>query len=233
MNWNQAGSTLLAVVLSIPALAIAATLIVPRILGSRMEANEQQAIVALRLLANAQAQCRESGVIDVDQDGRGEFGYFGELTGGAGIRNDEAGGFGSERILPPYLGDDFARVGNRMVIRAGYCFMLYLPDAVDDWIAESPLGGAGGCKVTADRAELRWACMAWPATYDSTGRRAFYLDERGILLASPNRKHRYSGRMMVPAPAAAALDGESTDDMAAALAVNAKGQDGEIWSRID
>ena len=63
-----------------PLAAVSATS-VPNLLQSRLEANESAAQATLRNIATAQAQFRSIRAADRDNDGRGEFGFFGELSG--------------------------------------------------------------------------------------------------------------------------------------------------------
>lgn len=57
-----------------------------RIPSNEIASNERAAIADLRSIASAQAQLASSGAIDTDDDGVGEYGYFGELAGTAPLR---------------------------------------------------------------------------------------------------------------------------------------------------
>jgi hypothetical protein len=74
---------------------------------------ENSAILMLKNVASGQAQCMCSGVIDVDNDGKGEYGFFAELGGGAPIRTDAAGGVGAVCIAPPVLSEKCAGCSTR------------------------------------------------------------------------------------------------------------------------
>ena len=99
----------------------------------RANANESAAIATLKNLASAQAQCRASASIDVDRDGEGEYGYLGELAGGSLVR--ARSGLSEERISPPFLSGAFGKFDEEqspaagIILRSGYCFQVWLPDA--------------------------------------------------------------------------------------------------------
>ena len=181
----------------------------------RLRANEQAAMATLRNIASAQAQCQAAGVIDADGDGVGEFGFFAELAGAAPVRSDADGGVGETRISPPVLSTAFARVRGARVRRSGYCFQVFLPGADGAWATEQPDGdGARGVRVAPDRAERRWACVAWPAVAGWTGRRAFTIDQDGVVLAHANDDAAFSGETGVMPPTDAPAPGFVPADQA-------------------
>lgn len=159
----------------------------------RMAANEAAAFATLKNISSAQAQCQASGVIDVDGDGIGEFGFFAELAGAAAVRSDEKGGVGDVCITPPVLSTAFSRVSKSVVRRSGYCFQLFLCDSEGRWCAEDGDGGSRGVGIAADSAERKWCCLAWPERHGWSGTRAFHVDQDGDVRAAENREGAWSG----------------------------------------
>ena len=119
-------------------IAIIASIAIPNLLSARLNANESAAIATLKNISSAQAQCQASGIIDANGNGAGEYAYFGELSGGVAVRNNEAGGLGTELISPPYLSAAFNNVVASRVQRSGYVFQVFLPDAAAAATAEAP-----------------------------------------------------------------------------------------------
>jgi hypothetical protein len=194
-------------------------------LGSRIGANEAAAISTLKMLASAQAQCRAAVAIDTNGNGVGEFAFLGELSGADGIRTNESGGTGIQRISPAFASAGLGSVQNSHVLRSGYCFQMYLPASTAAPLAEAASGGAAGVSVSAALAEHLWSCYAWPGRLDVSGHRAFFVNQSGEVLACRNTTARYDGRSAVPAGTAAALAGIALPHMGSSIAANATGQD--------
>ncbi|MBM4060712.1 MAG: hypothetical protein FJ265_06420 [Planctomycetes bacterium] len=182
--------------------------------------NEAAAIATLRNLASAQAQCQASSVVDADGDGKGEFGYFGELSGRLAVRGAD------RRIDPPVLSAAFSRVVQGRVARSGYLFQLYLCDRDGKPLPELDQGGSPA-DVDADRAESHWCAYAWPVSPEA-GERAFVVNQAGDVLACANEGCAYAGHERPPAPTAAFAPGGT--GMLGALAADAEGQDRRRWT---
>ena len=109
---------------------------------SRRHANEAAAIRTLLNLSSSQAQTQASGVIDVDRDGMGEYGYFAEMAGTINLRGSGKK-LGPSRITPPVLSKVFGRVRSATVMRSGYYFRIYLPNKARRPVQEADTGGGG------------------------------------------------------------------------------------------
>ncbi|MHC4925196.1 MAG: hypothetical protein ACYTG4_14160, partial [Planctomycetota bacterium] len=117
--------------------------------------------------------------------------------------------------------------------RDGWVFRLHLP-------AAGPSGGSvhevgpiesltvlNGGHPDIDAAEERWWCYGWPAAWGESGRRAFYIDERGILLVCENRDRLYEDSN---APAAdAAFPPGAPGDGSVKPVPGKVATDGEVW----
>lgn len=188
--------------------------------------NEEAAIATLKNISSAQAQCQATGAIDTDNDGLGEYGFFGELSGKCVVRGDDA-----RKIQPPVLSSAFSRIQRARAERGGYLFQLWLPGDGGQAVSEAEQGGSDGRPVVADHAELRWCLYAWPTTAAS-GQRAFFVNQNGDVLAADNAGQKNAGLKYVghdapPAPAAAFAAGDG--GLGATMAANAQGLDGQRW----
>lgn len=168
-----------------------------------LASNEKAAIDALRSIAGAQAQLVSSGAIDTDDDGVGDFGYLGELAGSAPLRVYDpvvmAPAIGDTPLFPPLLPlafreSYFDQTGDNVVRLNGYFFKMFLPcvPILDEirGVAETGPSGIGGATVAGlpdpDTCEELWCCYAWPEEVGVTGRRAFFVDQEGVVLQTAN-----------------------------------------------
>ena len=234
---RQRGFTLIEMVIVITVIAVIAAIAVPNLLSSRVVANERSAVATLKSIATAQAQVQAFGAIDVNFNGAGEYGYFAELAGSVGLR-DSSGTPGSELLRPPVLSGAFGRVTNQptmfggVVAHSGYMFQMFLPHALRLGLPEGNTGGVGPSAPDPVQSEVLWSCYAWPSAYGSSGKRTFFVNQRGEVLTTRNTIQRYSGATTVPRYWSAFALGQKLL-MAGTVAINTTAWDNAMWLLID
>jgi hypothetical protein len=196
----------------------------------RIEGNERRVVAMLRSIAIAQRQFRDSAQVDQDSDGKGEFGWLGELAGRQPIR-----GRGNPTKSPFVAGVLGSKDGRGRATDSGYHYRVYLPTSGERAQPE----GVDAATVVArdsDAQELRWCCYAWPESRGASGLRAFYVDQRGVLLTTDASRAPYSGSEREPpvdaALAAKAGTNANIEGELAGEAVGGPARDGNTWSAI-
>jgi hypothetical protein len=234
---RQRGFALIGVMIAAAILAIFAAIALPGAPLATLAANEAAAIATLRNIAAAQNQCRALGVIEVNSNGHGEFGFFGELAGNVTVR--VASGVGSP-IVPPLLSAALGRLRSvgalAAVQRAGYYFRMFLPvqiGALRTGVTEVLAGGdpTNSLNVTASAAESLWSCYAWPQLRGVTGNQTFFINQPGVVLATKATVAPYSSSLWMPSFRAAISAGRSAS-MDVPAAAGSSGQDGNFWYAV-
>ena len=232
------GFTLIELMIVIAIIAVIAAIAIPNLLAAKLSANETAAIATLRSLVSSQAQISVGGKIDTDNDGRGEYGTFLELTGSIGVRRAYSGGASDLTVLgprldPPMLSSVMARMdANGFVTKSGYAYMTFLPDMAipADFVHETgpsttPGLAGGSASIGVDLSENYGVAYAQPVAIGNSGNRRFFTSMRGDILQSSNDVAR-AGGVGAPIAGASALLGAG---ITSAPAVGTVGQDGDVW----
>ncbi len=224
-------------------LAVVFAMLIPNFLTAKVSWNDTSAIAAMRNLAAAQATCAKGRSIDVDRDGKGEYGTLSELTGAAGPRLDGEGRLRGERVDPAVLSTSLSPVDEAgIAFRSGYCFRILLPATGGGPSRESTPGSPFTAPVDVDAAERSWAAYAWPAARYAALKgesrkhnRVLFADGTGRLWFTWNDDSRYAGSGGGPSWDAAMPEdgwGDGWADPPAGVE-EYRGRDGNTWRDIE
>ncbi len=212
-------------------LGIVSSIAIPKLMSARVAANESAAIANLLAITSAQAAFVEQREIDEDRDGRGEYGFLGELAGARVLRGQR------ERIAPPMLTETFGVLqddgdGDGVLQRSGYWFQVWLPARSGTAVAE-PASPAAAVQVHPDAAERAWCAYAWPVEPGSTGQRVFFINQEGEVLAFDNPGGIFGGLAGAGGRQPNFDSALTRPDLEAATARSRRSADGTVWHALD
>jgi len=225
MGGRARGFTLIELLIVLVVIAVIATMSIPALLNSKVHTNQTAALATVRSIVQAQLNFAGRRASDENGNGSGEYATLGELSAGVAVR---AAAGGTSPISPPELSNAFQNVATGGVLaRQGYYFRVYLPDALDNGVAELDGGGAAAT-IDAERAETLWCVYAWPQRYGTTGLKTFFANANGDIIFSDDS--RYSGPAAPIAAGAALLAPGSLTAMNGTIATAGAGRDGGTWN---
>jgi len=128
------------------------------------------------------------------------------------------------------LSSAFGNVAAARVSRSGYLFQMFLPDATAQGIEEDATGGDpdNGQGVDPGQAETLWCCYAWPQVQGNSGKRTFFVNQAGDVLATNGAVVAYNGTT-TPVTFDVAFAATSSAAMGVPVVANTLGQDGNTW----
>jgi len=219
MRKSESGFTLIELMIVIAIIAIIAAIAIPNLLSARLNSNETASVATLRNIISAQAQFQTTARADENNNGVGEYGSFGEMSGAIGVR-------GGSVLNPPVLSTAFRTVNNSRVTRSGYNFQIYVPDNAGAGVAEQATGGYAAGDVDPDLAETTWCCYSWPVSYGNTGNRSFFVNQGGDIVATEDSTYTAATG---PSFEAAFRGAGST--ITGQVATGTSGRDGNFWKQ--
>ena len=218
------GFTLIELMIVVAIIAIVAGIAIPNLLAARLRGNEIAAISVLRNLCTSQSQFQRAAAADEDNDGYGEYGYMGEMTGKVLVR-------GGTIRLPTDITQSMASVDtNGEVNRNGYMYRLYLPAPGGVGTREASFGGIAAGVLEPDGSEVHWLIYAWPANYGNSGIRTFFMNQRGEMMTTEDQD--YSGSNDADVAAGMALLTTDPARMTGLPAMGTTASDGNFWRPI-
>ncbi len=246
----EAGWTVVEVALVTTLMGLFLGMAVPNVVDARLRNNEAAAARALREVLAAQVLVRDSGLLDTDGDGRGEFAFLQELSGERVPRAGKSllaeGAAGVRRGAPPGpLPQFYLRLEEDGEARiTGYAYRVYLPGAGGAAVAESHRGTSLSTTGTVDAGlgSDTWCAYAWPVDragewwWPASGRAAFFVNQAGVVLRAPAARYgslpRSGFAPSRPEPGAAFAGPGPADCITGPAAVDAEARDGLVWRRL-
>lgn len=221
---KQAGLTILELMIILAVIAVLITMAIPNLLGSQMNSRETSALGNVRAVLQAQLMFAARKEADLNNNGVGEFGTFGEMSGSIAVR---AANGGTRYMDPATINQSFRMISPiGEMFRSGYYFRIYLPDDVGDGLTELAGGGADAT-VDPDLAESTWCVYAWPQRFGVTGRKTYFVNQEGDVLYTVSEAYQGPGAP-IAAGAALAQPGPA-GNLRGTLAVGGTGRDGNTW----
>lgn len=187
---------------------------------------------ALFSLASAQEQYQQCCVVDMDQDGMGEYGWLGELAG-----TEKCRGSRQTMNVSPFVAVALGKKDAKgRSTHLGLVFQMALPAPDNRWEFEPAKLPAKGYPAKpagypyADLRETRWLCYAWPAESSLDQRKTYYVSQTGNVWVTDAKVTPYRG---AKGPrVSAAFPKDRNGPPGADLAPEYVGADGNTWSFI-
>lgn len=174
-------------------IAIIAAIAIPAFLRARITANEGAAVATLKSIFTSEGLFQSGRIVDFNENGSGEFGTLGELTG-AYTRTEAAADGGAGTGQPNAFISASLRPGTTIGTgvggsKSGYLFAVFLPSAGNAVITDATADTSVLSTTLDDDAilqESRFRAYSWPNVFNNSGIRCFAINETGEVLTANN-----------------------------------------------
>lgn len=249
MRSKKKGFTLIELMIVVAIIAIIAAIAIPAFLRARITANEGAAVATLKSIFTSEGLFQSGIIVDENQNGSGEYGTLGELTG-AYTRQTTATGTAAatgpgqvQAFITASLRPATTVTGNQAGgagSKSGYLYSVLLPGAAVVTDTDDTTANAAPQLNDAVFQESRFRAYAWPNVFNNSGIRCFAINETGEVLTAPNvlpgqtdAIYEGTGTGTQGSPgsdAAASANGPNDDSFFAGLFQSGQaGGDGQVW----
>ena len=231
---GERGGTIAELLLVLGVVGLFLALALPNFHAARIRNDEAAAIATLREIAKAQEIFRAAALVDEDGDGHGEYALLGDLAGKSMSRGRSVAIATPLPQLSLLLGDS----GEADL--CGYRIRLLMPGPKGAAVGENASGPAA--KLDPKLSGGFWCAYAWPLRREgfvpaATGRRTFFINQAGELLACDGDYHALplaeGGATPAPEPGAAFAGPGPLGTITGAPALGTTGRDGRVWNLVE
>jgi hypothetical protein len=109
---------------------------------------------------------------------------------------------------------------------------MFLAGAAGAGVAEDNNGGATGA-IDDDLAETTWCCYAWPANYNNSGNRSFFVNQTGDVTATDVSTYEGANGIADANCGAAFMPGGGATEITGNVAIGTVARDGNLWKQVN
>jgi prepilin-type N-terminal cleavage/methylation domain-containing protein len=231
---GERGMTIMEMLLVLALVALLLALALPNFHAARIRNDEAAAVATLREIGKAQEIFRLAALVDEDGDGHGEYALLGDLAG----KSPSRGRTVAIATPLPQLGLLLDAEGEADL--CGYRIRLLMPGPKGAGVRENAAGPA--TKLEPKLSGSFWCAYAWPLRREgfvpaATGRRTFFINQAGELLACDGDYHALplaeGGPTPAPEPGAAFAGPGPLGTISGAPALGTVGRDGLVWRMVE
>jgi len=231
---GERGLTIMEMLLVLLLVVLLMAMALPNFHAARIRNDEAAALATLKEIARAQEIFRAAALVDEDGDGHGEYALLGDLAGKSASRRRSV----SIATPLPQLGLLLGAEGEADL--CGYRIRLLMAGPKGAGVREKDAEPA--TKLDPRLSANFWCAYAWPLRRDgfvpaATGRRTFFINQSGVILACDGDYHGLplaeGGPTPAPEPGAAFAGPGPLGNITGAPALGTIGRDGIVWRMVE